>query len=63
MGAYLKFYDNGASLEVGENLETGNILFETGYENDARSSCSVDLSEEEVRELIEFLSKMIKRMK
>lgn len=62
MSAYLKFYDNGASLEVGENNETGNIFFETEYGNDEDSTCSVDLSKDEVQELIEYLTKKLKGM-
>ena len=63
MGTYLKFYDNGASMEVGENLETGNISFETEYGNDEGSNLSIDLTKEEVQELIEFLTKKVKGMK
>ena len=62
MGAYLKFYDNGTSLEVGKNNETENIFFETRYDNDEESECQVDLSKEEVQELIEFLTKKVKNM-
>lgn len=62
MSAYLKFYDNGTSLEVGENNETGNIFFETEYGNDGNSTCSVDLSKDDVQELIEYLTKKLKGM-
>ena len=62
MGTYLKFYDNGASMEVVENLETGNISFETEYGNDEGSNLSIDLTKEEAQELIKFLTKKIKGM-
>lgn len=62
MSAYLKFYDNGTSLEVGTNMETGNVFFETKYDNDEESSCPVFLSKEEIQELIEFLTKKVKNM-
>lgn len=62
MSAYLKFYDNGTSLEVGTNMETGNVSFVTRFDNDEDSSCFVDLSKEELQELIEFLTKKVKDM-
>lgn len=43
MSAYLKFYDNGTSLEVGTNMENGKVFFETRYDNDEDYLCSVDL--------------------
>lgn len=62
MSAYLKFYDNGTSLEVGTNMENGKVFFETRYDNDEDYLCSVDLSKEEIQELIEFLTKKVKNM-
>lgn len=35
MSAYLKFYDNETSLEVGTNMETGNVFFETRNDDDS----------------------------
>ena len=62
MNAYLKFYDNGTSLEVGTNNETENVFFETRFANDEDSSCFVSLSKDELQELIEFLTKKVKNM-
>lgn len=62
MSAYLKFYDNETSLEAGTNMETGNVFFETKYDNDRKALCPVDLSKEEIQVLIEFLTIKVKNM-
>ena len=60
MAQELKIFDNGTSLEVGTNNETENVFFETRFGNDEDSTCSVDLSKDEVQELIEYLTKKLK---
>ena len=57
MKAFLTFYDNGISLEVGENIETGNTFFEIKLEDD-KSCLSVDLDKEDIQILISYLEKV-----
>lgn len=59
----IKFYDSGASLEIGISARDESILyFDSKYEGDERSVVSVDLSKKEVEELIDFLKRKLEEM-
>ena len=62
MSAKLKIYDNGTSLETGISNESGSVYFDIRYDNDEKSSISVELNKEELNELIAFLQRKRNRL-
>lgn len=61
--SYIKFYDNGASIEIGISASDKSILFfESKYEGSDLSAVSVDISKKEVEELIDFLKRKLEEM-
>lgn len=54
--SYIKFYDNGVSIEIGTPANDKSILcFDSKVDIDEESLITVNISKKEVQELILFL--------
>lgn len=61
--SYIKFYDNGTSIEIGISASDKSILFfESKYEGSDLPAVSVDISKKKVEELIDFLKRKLEEM-
>lgn len=59
---YIKFYDNGTSIEIGVPTENKSMLsFDSKFDNDEQSVVSINISKKEVEELIDFLKRKLKK--
>lgn len=60
---YIKFYDNGTSIEIGVPTENKSMLsFDSKFDNDEQSVVSINISKKEVEELIDFLKRKLEEM-
>lgn len=61
--SYIKFYDNGVSIEIGTPANDKSILFfDSKVDIDKESLITVSISKKEVQELILFLQNKVDEM-
>jgi hypothetical protein len=61
--SYIKFYDNGVSIEIGTPVNDKSILcFDSKVDIDEESLITVNISKKDVQELILFLQNKVEDM-